>query len=130
MSGDVSLAADFNFPDTAGYFDRKAVLIIRQALEDDSKEAMAALHGGGLIHLAWRPEKGQSIKEMRVDKRGALRLGLVNLGDFFTSILVWLVSPCDSMETLFNYIWMNHSMQVLVSPLICLTNQIRQYFLR
>ncbi|MGK2864120.1 MAG: biopolymer transporter Tol [Chitinophagaceae bacterium] len=87
MSGDVSLAADINFPDTAGYFDRKAVLIIRQNLEDDSKEAMAALHGGGLIHLAWRPEKGQSIKEMRVDKRGALRLGLVKQGDFFTIFL-------------------------------------------
>ena len=69
MSGDVSLAADINFPDTAGYFDRKAVLIIRQSLDDDSKEAMVALHGAGLMHLAWRPEKGQSIKEMRVDEK-------------------------------------------------------------
>ena len=30
MSGDVSLAADISFPDTNGYGDRKAVLIIRQ----------------------------------------------------------------------------------------------------
>ena len=83
ISGDVSLAADVNFPDTAGYFDRKAVLIIRQSLEDDSKEAMVALHGGGLMHLAWRPEKGQSIKEMRVDKRGPLRIGIEKRGDAF-----------------------------------------------
>jgi hypothetical protein len=75
MSGDVSLAADINFPDSAGYFDRKAVLMIRQSLDDDSKEAMVALHGAGLLHLAWRPEKGQPIKEMRVDKRGGLPAG-------------------------------------------------------
>ena len=42
MSGDVSLAADINFPDTAGYDDRKAFVIIRQSLEDDSKEAVVA----------------------------------------------------------------------------------------
>jgi hypothetical protein len=58
MSGDVSLAADISFPDSAGFYDRKAVLIIRQSLDDDSKEAMVALHGGGLVHLAWRPRKG------------------------------------------------------------------------
>lgn len=69
MSGDISLAADISFPDTTGYGDRKAILIIRQDLDDDSKEAMAALHGTGLLHLAWRPEKDTNIKEMRVDTR-------------------------------------------------------------
>ncbi len=67
FTGDVSLAADINFPDSAGYGDRKALLVIRQSLDDDSKEAMVALHGAGLLHLAWRPDKGQNIKEMRVD---------------------------------------------------------------
>src|SRR3984957_6310156 len=43
MSGDVSLAIDPSFPDTAGYNDRKAVLVIRQSLDDDSKEAVVAL---------------------------------------------------------------------------------------
>jgi hypothetical protein len=87
MSGDVSLAADINFPVADGYFDRKAVLIIRQNLDDDSKEAMVALHGGGLIHLAYRPEKGQNLKEMKVDKKGALRLGIEKHGDEFTLYL-------------------------------------------
>jgi hypothetical protein len=63
MSGDVSLAADIVYPNPDGYGDRKAVLIIRQDLDDDSKEAMTALHGAGLIHLAQRPEKSANIKE-------------------------------------------------------------------
>src|SRR4051812_8858985 len=84
MSGDVSLAADVKFPDTAGYSDRKAVVIIRQSLDDDSKEAMVALHGGGLMHLAWRSEKNQSLKEMRVNEKGAQRIGIEKHGDNFS----------------------------------------------
>ena len=30
---------------------------------------MVAIHGGGLMHLAWRPEKGQMMKEVRVNNR-------------------------------------------------------------
>ncbi|HVN48682.1 MAG TPA: biopolymer transporter Tol [Bacteroidota bacterium] len=74
MSGDVSLAADIHFPDSLGYFDRKAVLVIRQSLDDDSKETMVALHGDGMFHLAVRPEKGTRIKDMeyRIGSRGGL----------------------------------------------------------
>jgi hypothetical protein len=99
MSGDVSLAADIAFPDPAGYGDRKAVLVIRQDLEDDSKEAIAALHGAGMIQLAQRPKKGVRVKDMeyRLGGRGlpagaspdslvavmARRIGLEKRGDFF-----------------------------------------------
>ena len=83
MSGDVSLSANISFPDTTGFFDRKAVLIIRQSLDDDSKEAMVALHGGGLVHLAWRQDTGTSIKQLRVEKKGAVRLGIEKHGDEF-----------------------------------------------
>jgi len=70
VSGDVSLAADISYPNPDGYGDRKAVLVIRQDLDDDSKEAMVALHGAGLIHLALRPEKGAAMKEaFRVEGR-------------------------------------------------------------
>ena len=74
MSGDVSLAADIDYPDSTGYFDRKAVLVIRESLDDDSKETLVALHGDGMIHLAWRPEKGHRIKDMeyRIGSRGGL----------------------------------------------------------
>ena len=74
MSGDVSLAADIAYPDPNGYGDRKAVLVIRQSLDDDAKEAIVALHGAGMIHIAWRPEAGQRVKDMeyRVGSRGGL----------------------------------------------------------
>lgn len=99
MSGDVSLAADIAFPDPNGYGDRKAVLVIRQDLEDDSKEAIAAVHGLGMIHLAQRPEKGVRVKDMeyRIGGRGrpggaspdslvgvvARRIGIEKRGDAF-----------------------------------------------
>ena len=72
VSGDVSLAADIAYPDPNGYGDRKAVLVIRQDLDDDSKEALVALHGEGMIHLAQRPEKGARVKDMeyRIGGRG------------------------------------------------------------
>ena len=72
LSGDVSLAADIAFPDPHGYGDRKAVLVIRQDLDDDSKEAIAALHGLGMIQLGERPEKGLRVKDMeyRIGGRG------------------------------------------------------------
>ena len=72
MKGDVSLAADVTFPDPNGYGDRKAVLVIRQDLEDDSKQVVVALHGLGMIQLAQRPEKGALTKdrEFRVGGRG------------------------------------------------------------
>ncbi len=74
MSGDVSLAADVSFPDPNGYGDRKAVLVIRQDLDDDSKEAIVALHGGGMIHLASRAQKDVRVKdtEYRIGQRGPI----------------------------------------------------------
>lgn len=86
MFGDVSLAADINYPDSLGYFDRKAVLVIRESLDDDSKEAIVALHGNGMIHLAWRPEKGLRIKDMeyRIGSRGGLP-GSKSPDDFVTA---------------------------------------------
>ena len=72
MSGDASLAADVAFPDANGYSDRKAVLVIRQNLDDDAKQVVVALHGLGMIQLAQRPEKGALTKdrEIRVGGRG------------------------------------------------------------
>jgi hypothetical protein len=65
MSGDVFLVADASFPDPKGYDDRKVVLIIRQSLDDDSKEAMLGEHGSGMIHLAQRSEQGAQMADMQ-----------------------------------------------------------------
>ncbi len=101
VSGDISMAADINFPDTQGFGDRKAVLVIRQSLDDDSKEALVALHGAGMIHLAQRPGSGLRVKDMeyRIGSRGGLpggktpddlvvahagRIGIEKHGDLFS----------------------------------------------
>ena len=75
MSGEVSLAADIDYPDPDGFNDRKAVLVIRQDLDDDSKEAIVALHGAGMIHLAQRPEKGARVKDLEFHIGGRGRPG-------------------------------------------------------
>ncbi len=61
MSGDVSFEANVSFPVAQPPHDRKVVLMIRQDLDDNSKEIMAAEHGTGMVHLAQRPEKNHSI---------------------------------------------------------------------
>ena len=71
-SGDVSLAADVSFPDAQGYGDRKAVLVIRQSLDDDSKEAMIGEHGVGMIHLAERTASGAMMQDAQFRFGGTL----------------------------------------------------------
>jgi acetyl esterase/lipase len=90
MSGDVSLAANIAYPNADGYGDRKVVLVIRQDLDDDSREVMTALHGAGLIHLAQREEKGANIKEtfrIQGPKQAGgppQRIGIEKHGDSFS----------------------------------------------
>ncbi len=87
MSGDVSLAADVTFPNANGYGDRKAVLVIRQNLDDDALEAVTGEHGTGMIHLAQRPERGAQMTDMQFRFGGALakvmakRIGIEKHGD-------------------------------------------------
>jgi hypothetical protein len=96
MSGDISLAADIVYPDPNGFHDHKAVLVIRQSLDDGSPEVMVALHGAGMIHLAERPETNASVSDMeyRIGSRNganpaelatisAKRIGIEKHGDSF-----------------------------------------------
>jgi hypothetical protein len=111
MSGDVSLAADISYPDPKGYGDRKAVLVIRQSLDDDSKEAVVALHGAGMVHLAQRAQKNGRMTDMefRMAGRGrpggetpdslvtivAKRLGIEKRGD---EISLWMSLDGEPMH--------------------------------
>jgi hypothetical protein len=87
MSGDISFAANVSFPNPQGYNDRKALLVIRQSLDDDSKEAMVAEHGTGMVHLAQRPAKGALMSDMQYRFGGKLakvmakRIGIEKRGD-------------------------------------------------
>lgn len=87
MSGDVSLAADAAFSNPEGYNDRKAMLVIRQSLDDDSKEAVVGEHGTGMIHLAQRPETNVMMTDEQFRFGGSLakvmakRIGIEKRGD-------------------------------------------------
>lgn len=91
MSGSISLAADGSFPiPKTPEYDRKIVLIVRQDLDDDSKEIMTGEHATGMVHLAERAEKGSVIEDMQYRIGGTLlhdirpqRIGLEKHGDDF-----------------------------------------------
>lgn len=92
MLGDVSFAANVGFPVKQDPpHDRKVVLVIRQSLDDDSKEIMVAEHGTGMVHLAERAEKNDMIKDVQYRIGGSLlhdvmpqRIGIEKHGDDFT----------------------------------------------
>ena len=91
MSGDISLAADLTFPGSEPPSDRKAVLILRQNLNDDSPEAIVAEHATGMVHLATRASTGANIQDMQFRFAGPLlssplphRIGIEKHGDDFT----------------------------------------------
>jgi hypothetical protein len=100
---DVSLAADVKFPDPKSHGDRKAVLVIRQSLDDDSKEAMIGEHGVGMIHLAWRPDRGAMMKDAKFRFGGTLagikarRIGIEKHGD---SIAIFVSLEGEPMHQL------------------------------
>lgn len=102
MSGDVTFAADVSFPVPQPPHDRKVVLVIRQDLDDNSKEIMAAEHGTGMVHLAQRPEKNDVIKDMQYRVSGSMlpgvmpkRIGIEKRGD---SIALFISVQGESMH--------------------------------
>ena len=108
MTGDVSLSASVDWPQEDGFGDRKAVLIVRQSLEDDSPQIMAAQHGAGMTHIAWRPGKGAMMTDVEYraqrqpvaakGERGPqilhpARIGLEKKGDQFQLYVSWQGEP-------------------------------------
>src|SRR4030081_250361 len=79
-AGDVALAADVAFLGAGKDPHRKACLMIRQTLDDDSAYVDVALHGDGLTSLQFRDAKGAATHEvqsnisaparLRIEKRG------------------------------------------------------------
>ncbi|MBO0723323.1 MAG: TolB family protein [Blastocatellia bacterium] len=87
MSGDVSLAADIDLVGTGGNPHRKACLIIRQSLDQDSIYADAALHGEGLTSLQYREVKGGPTREIQANISAPHRIRIEKQGDYvFMSI--------------------------------------------
>jgi hypothetical protein len=109
MSGDVSLAASVTRPDPSAFFDRKVALVIRQSLEDDSAEEVAAQHGGGMVHIAQRPTQGGRMHDMEFQSQSyggvpgtspddltvitPTRFGIEKAGDQFQLFVSWRGEP-------------------------------------
>ena len=65
-SGDVSLTAEMNFPESSGNPNphRKTVLMFRQTLDADGIYVDAAQHGSGLTALQYRRTKGATTQDI------------------------------------------------------------------
>lgn len=118
MSGDMSLAASVQWANMDDFNDRKVVLILRDSLDDDSRQIMAGQHGAGMVHIAWRPEKGALMtdEEYRSQRQPIAakgehgpqvfhptRFGLERKGDQFQLYISWQGEPLhpEGMPVLF-----------------------------
>ena len=82
IEGDIALAADIAFVGTGGNAHRKGVLMIRQALDQDSAYADVALHGDGLTSLQFRETAGDVTHEVQTAVKAPKRLRLEKIGDY------------------------------------------------
>ena len=83
VSGDITLAADVSFAGRGGNPHKKAVLMIRQGLDESSAYADAALHGNGLTSLQSRDEKGVATHEIQSNISAPKRLSIRKVGSYF-----------------------------------------------
>lgn len=89
VSGDISLAANIQFPETTGTHDphRKAVLILRQTLEADGVYVDAAQHGSGMTALQYRRAPGATTQDIELNIEAPQRVQLEKRGDTITMFL-------------------------------------------
>jgi hypothetical protein len=81
-SGDVSLAADVSFLGAGKDPHRKACLMIRQSLDEDSAYVDVALHGDGLTSLQFREAKGAATHEVQANVSAPGRLRIEKRGKY------------------------------------------------
>ncbi|HVO09850.1 MAG TPA: biopolymer transporter TolR [Vicinamibacteria bacterium] len=96
LSGDFILQARLRFEGSGTEGHRKAGVIARTSLDDDSPYADAAVHGDGLTSLQFRRTKGAATEEVRSEVKGAdvvqlerkgslLTMSVARFGDTFTT---------------------------------------------
>src|SRR5258708_1372989 len=82
MSGDVTLTADISFLTKTGNEHKKAVLVLRQTLDEDSVYVDVALHASGLTSLQFRDEKGAVTREIESNLSAPKRLQITRRGEY------------------------------------------------
>jgi len=93
MSGDLGLSADISFVGNGGNAHRKAVLMIRQSLDEDSVYVDIARHGNGMAALQFRAEKGELTSEVQSPSWGPAHLRIEKHGAYAT---MWLAGDGGS----------------------------------
>jgi TolB protein len=86
-SGDLSLAADVSFLGAGRDPHRKACLVIRQDLDEDSAYVDVALHGDGLTSLQFREAKGAATHEVQANVSAPRRLRIEKRGKYVSMYL-------------------------------------------
>jgi TolB protein len=94
-SGDLSLTADVAFVGTGKEPHRKACLIIRQSLDEDSAYVDIALHGDGLTSLQFRNTKGDTTHEVQANVSAPKRLRLDKRGKY---VLMYLAGEGEELK--------------------------------
>ena len=84
MAGDFILQARVELVGQGVDPHRKAGLLVRRTLDDDSPYADAVIHGDGLTSLQFRREKGGATEQVVSEAKGADFLQLERRGDRFT----------------------------------------------
>lgn len=83
-SGDLSFAADIAFVGSGKEPHRKACLMVRQSLDEDSAYADVAIHGDGLTSLQFREAKGAATHEVQSSVSGPKRVRIEKRGKYVT----------------------------------------------
>ena len=89
ISGDVELTAEVAFLDKEGQGHRKAVLMVRQGLEEDAAFVDVALHADGLTSLQFRETNGGETHEIQSNVSGPAKLRIVKRGEY---VSMWLAA--------------------------------------
>ena len=88
LNGDMSLTADVDFPPATDGHEpnphRKAMLMLRQSLDDGGVYVDAAQHGVGLTALQYRLEQGANTQDIEVGISDPKTIRIVKRGDEFT----------------------------------------------
>ncbi len=81
-AGDVSIAANIQWPTQEGDPHRKACLILRQSMKPESAYADVAFHGDGLCSIQYREVDGDTTHEVQSNVSAPRRVRLEKRGEY------------------------------------------------
>lgn len=94
-AGDLALSADIAFLGTGTEQHRKACLLIRQSLDEDSAYVDVALHGDGLTSLQFRESKGGATHEVQSNVSAPRKVKIEKRGKY---VLMYLASEGEPLR--------------------------------